>query len=565
MDISNDMPRRGVSHAARRSSRLSRLTLLMLVLLLLVAVYAVAKQHIDLPVFTTDSLVPEILFSALVVVIALIVTNQILAEARTHQRTLEALRESEARYRTLFERVPIGLYRTTPEGQILDANPALIEMLGYPDRVTFLAINAAEIFVKPEDRRRMNELLDEVGVVNNFELRLKRFDGSIVWMEDTVRAIRDSSGKVMYYDGGLEDVTARRQAEETRSLLASIVESSDDAIIGENLDGIIVSWNSGAERIFGYSSNEVKGHSISSLTPPDQAEWIENTLQKIKAREDLVRLDTAGLRKDGKAIDLSLTVSPIKDVAGNAIGASIIARDITDQKIIERYMLRTERLAAMGRMSTMLAHEVKNPLQAIRSNLELLLEFQLDADERENCLRSCRHEVDRLIGITQGMLTFVRVEKRTVQPFSLLKVWEQALALLSRPLEKASIRVESDFPNDLPAVIGIADQIAQVLVNLVLNAIDVMPEGGTLKAIGRVEGYSLALSLINNGPAIPAGNLEHIFDPFFTTKVEGTGLGLFICHNIVQEHGGTLAVENLSEGGVAFKITLPTIIAGKWA
>ena len=478
---------------------------------------------------------------------------------------LEALRESEARYRTLFERIPIGLYRTTPEGLILDANPALIEMLGYPDRETLLAINAAEIFVQPEDRRRMNELLDKVGVANNFELRLKRFDGSIVWMEDTVRAIRDSSGKVMYYDGGLEDVTARRQAEETRSLLASIVESSEDAIVGENLHGSIVSWNSGAERIFGYSSKEVKGHLISMLVPPDRAEDMENTLSRIKDREDLVRLDTTGLRKDGKAIDLSLTVSPIKDVAGNAIGASIIARDITDQKIIERYMLRTERLAAMGRMSTMLAHEVKNPLQAIRSNLELLLEFQLDADERENCLRSCRHEVDRLIGITQGMLTFVRVEKRTVQPFSLLKVWEQALALLSRPLEKASIRVESDFPNDLPAVFGIADQIAQVLVNLVLNAIDVMPEGGTLKAIGRVEGYSLALSLINNGPAIPAGNLEHIFDPFFTTKMEGTGLGLFICHNIIQEHGGTLAVENLNEGGVAFKITLPAIIAEKWA
>jgi signal transduction histidine kinase len=274
-------------------------------------------------------------------------------------------------------------------------------------------------------------------------------------------------------------------------------------------------------------------------------------------------MDTAGLRKDGKLIDLSLTVSPIEDGSGNAIGASIIARDITDQKSLERYMLRTERLAAMGRISTMLAHEVKNPLQAIRSNLELLLEFQLDADEKENCLRACRHEVDRLIGMTQGMLTFVRVEKRTMQQFSLLKLWEQALSLLSRPLERASIRVESDFPNELPAVIGIADQITQVMVNLVLNAIDIMPDGGILQAIGRVEGDFLAFSLINNGPAIPADNLEHIFDPFFSTKAEGTGLGLFICHNIIQEHGGDLAVENLSEGGVAFKMTLPTIITEK--
>lgn len=565
MDVPNDTTRRGVLGATHRSNRFTRLTLLMLVLLLLVAVYAVAKQRIDLPIFTTDSLIPEILFSALVMVIAISVTTQILAEARTHQKTLEALRESETRYRTLFQRVPIGLYRTTPEGEILDANPALIEMLGYPDQDTFLAINATEMFVQPEKRRRMNEILEIVGVVNNFELELKRYDGSIIWVEDTVRAVRNSTGKVVYYDGSLENVTARKQVEETRSLLASIVESSEDAIIGENLDGIIVSWNSGAERIFGYSANEVKGYSVSMLTPPDQAEWIDDALQKIKDREDLVRMDTAGLRKDGKLIDLSLTVSPIKDVNDNAMGASIIARDITDQKSLERYMLRTERLAAMGRISTMLAHEVKNPLQAIRSNLELLLEFQLDDDEKENCLRSCRHEVDRLIGMTQGMLTFVRVERKTMQQFSLFKIWEQALALLSRPLEKASIRVESDFSNDLPAVIGIADQIAQVMVNLVLNAIDVMPDGGILQAIGRVEGNFLAFSLINNGPAIPAGNLEHIFDPFFSTKTEGTGLGLFICHNIIQEHGGNLVVENLNEGGVAFKMTLPTTLVENWS
>lgn len=565
MDVTNNTSARGDLPQDRRGSRLSRLTLLLLVLLLLMAVYAVAKQGVGLPVFSAETPLPEILFSALVVALGILVTRQILTEANGYQKMLEALRESEARYRTLFERVPVGLYRTTPDGQILDANPALLEMLGYPDRKTFLAVNAAEVFANPDDRRRMNELLEQVGVVNNLELRLRRYDGSIIWVEDTVRAIPDSSGKMVYYDGSLEDVTTRRQAEETLSLLASIVESSDDAIVGENLEGIIVSWNSGAQRIFGYLPDEVIGQPIWMLATPDSADEMVKVLSKIEAREDLVRLDTVGLRKDGRKIDLSLTVSPIKQATGKVIGISIIARDISEQKNMERYMLRTERLAAMGRMSTMLAHEVKNPLQAIRSNLELLLEFQLDADERENCLRSCRHEVDRLIGITQGMLTFVRVEKRTVQPFSFYQVWNQAVGLLKRPLERASIRLASDFPGDLPPVIGIADQIAQVLVNLVLNAIDVMPEGGDLQAIGRLEGNCLAVSLINNGPAIPDGNLEHIFDPFFTTKTDGTGLGLFICHNIIQEHGGTLAVENLSEGGVAFRLTLPTMISEKWA
>jgi signal transduction histidine kinase len=224
---------------------------------------------------------------------------------------------------------------------------------------------------------------------------------------------------------------------------------------------------------------------------------------------------------------------------------------------MERYVLQAERLAAMGSISAALAHEVKNPLQAIRSNLELVLEFPLEPDEKQDCLEICQHEVERLMSITQRVLSFARPEKRAFQPFSFAEVWRGALELMKRALEVASIRVINEVPDNLPPIIGISDQISQVIVNLLLNAIESMPEGGMIKGTAQVEDAQLIFTMINSGPPIGLEYIDHIFDPFFTTKSEGSGLGLFICHNIVREHGGTISVENLSEGGVAFTIRLP--------
>lgn len=437
MSLKTDVPGRGAERQSR-SNWLKILTLVMLGLLLLMALYAFAKGRIDLPINSAGSLFLDILFSVVVAGMAVFVVFQLLTEARLHREVVEALRESEERYRTLFERVPVGLYRTTPDGRIVDANPALVEMLGYPSKEKLLETNAFQVYADPQDRERVNALLEKTGVVNDYEICLKGYDGSSIWVEDTVRAVRDGEGRVLYYEGSLEDITERKRA--------------------------------------------------------------------------------------------------------------------------ERYMFRAERLAAMGRISASLAHEVKNPLQAIRSNLELLLEFPLEADERDHCLQTCRQEVDRLISVAERVLSFARTKKSTVRPFSLPQVWDQVLALLSEPLKRAGVMVTSDFLIDLPPVIGIADQITQVIINLVLNAVEVMPNGGLLKGIARKEGDFVVFSLINDGPPIQAEHLERIFEPFFTTKPDGTGLGLFISHNIIQEHGGTLSVENLDVGGgVAFRFTLPAL------
>ena len=474
------------------------------------------------------------------------------------QRTLEALRESEDRYRGLFDRVPVGLYRTTPDGQILDANPALVEMLGYPDLETLLAVNARDVFINPEDRQREMALLDQAGVVINIEIQLRRYDGATIWVEDTVRSILGTEGRVLYYDGSLEDITERKGADEVRAWMASIVESSDDAIIGMTLDGTIITWNSAAERIYGYTMNEIKGHSVFILTPSGYNDELPQILDRIKNGGRVEHYETVRKRKSGEQIHVSLTISPILNVAGDIIGISKIARDITERKRMEQYVLRTERLAAMGNITAALAHEVKNPLQSILNNLELALNFSLESDETEECLQVCLREVERLIEITQRMLGFVRPEREAYHPISIPVVWQRTYALLNKTLQLAAIQVTTDIPENLPRVMGIPDQISQVFLNLVLNVRQALPSGGNLHIEARVEREMLVLTLTNNGPPIPDEHIEHIFDPFFTTKPDSTGLGLYISHTIIQQHGGTLSVQNLEGGkGVSFTITLP--------
>ncbi len=369
-----------------------------------------------------------------IIVVSFDITERVQAEA--------ALRESEARYRALFDRVPLGLYRTSPDGRILDANPTLVEMLGCPDAASLFASNAADYYVNAEARRHLQEALHRDGIIRDFEMQLRRRDGKLIWVRDNARAVRDENGQVLYYEGILSDISHWKQ--------------------------------------------------------------------------------------------------------------------------MERYMMRTERLAAMGYIAAMLAHEIKNPLQAIQSNLELVGAYPLSADERKESLDICCQEVERLIEITQRVLGLARTEHEEYRPFSIAQAVEDTLKLLNEPLRKADINVSVHLPADLPPVLGAPQQVGRVLLNLIINAIEAMPNGGRLEITAGLERSLrgdqevLSLTLADSGPAIPAEYMERIFDPFFTTKPGGTGLGLFVSHNIIQQHGGILRVENLAgEQGVAFTLTLP--------
>lgn len=263
-------------------------------------------------------------------------------QASEPQRAQEVLDDPDAQYRRLFESVPIGLCRTTPAGQILDANAALVRILGFPDRDALLATNIANVYFDPKERARRAAQVSREGYAKFEPSRIRRYDGTPVWVELSGRANYDPQGRVLYYDAIFIDVTDRKREEETRNRWVAIVESSDDAIIGKDLEGTILSWNAGAERMYGYTAAEVVGHPIALLAPPDRPDEIPDLLERLRRGEGIRNFHTVRVRKDGSRVDVALTISPIRDAAGNITAASTVARDISARKRDEEALRTSE-------------------------------------------------------------------------------------------------------------------------------------------------------------------------------------------------------------------------------
>ena len=474
-----------------------------------------------------------------------------------------AQRESDQRYRDLFNGVPVGLYQTTPDGLIVDANRALAEMLGVPDPAGLVHRQATDFYVNPADRESWCREIESEGTVRDFEFRLRRTDGRAIWVRDSARVVRDREGRVRHYEGMMQDVTDRRWAEEMFAHLAFLVRSTDDAIIAADLDGTIRTWNPAAERIYGYPAEEACAESIVMLALPEQRRELLAILERIEQGERMSHLKTVQVRRDGSRLDVSLTMSPIIEGDGTITGASIIARDMTEQAQMEQRVIRAERLVAMSHVAATLAHEIKNPLQALQSNLELALDFPLEPDEHRRALRLCLEETEHMIEITERVLSLARTDREGREPVSVQSLVERMHELLAQSLQEAEIEMRVELADDLPPVVAYPAQIVQVLVNIVMNAIEVLHRGGTIAISAAVDGPMLALTVANNGPSIAPEALTQIFEPFFTTHPKGTGLGLFVSHNIVEQHGGRLEVDNLADGGVAFTLTLPVLAGGE--
>jgi signal transduction histidine kinase len=230
------------------------------------------------------------------------------------------------------------------------------------------------------------------------------------------------------------------------------------------------------------------------------------------------------------------------------------ARDITERK----HMIRTERLTAMGHMAAALTHEIKRPLQALGDHLRLALDPALTPDEREKRLRACQQEIEQLAEIAEPVLGLAQPLEDVRRPVAVAELLQQALALLERSLQRANIETTIDFPDDLSPVVVVPDQIVQALLNLIINAIEAMPEGGRVHIAARQDADAAVLTLTNDGPPIPSEHVAYVFDPFFTTKSGDAGLGLYISQNIIEDHGGTIGVENIQKDqGVVFTVTLP--------
>jgi PAS domain S-box-containing protein len=351
--------------------------------------------------------------------------------------------------------------------------------------------------------------------------------------------------------------------EHTRALLAAIVESSDDAIISKNLNGIITSWNEGAARIFGYTPEEMVGQSILRLIPEELRYQEDEILSKLRAGERIDHFETVRVRKNGERIEISVTISPVKDSTGRIVGASKIARDISTRKQMERLLIQSEKLAATGRMAATIAHEINNPLESLM-NLVFLARTSCASDEAAHAyLLIAEKELDRVSHLARQTLGYYRGSGVPVEVHP-KEIMEDVLTIYHAKLLGSCISVESQF-DDLRPITLDKGELVQIFSNVIANSIDAMPQGGLLHveitSIVRGGQEGVLAVIRDQGMGIPQEHMAKVFEPFFTTKGNlGTGIGLWVAKRLVEKRGGQLSITSSTEpgnSGTSLSIYLP--------
>jgi PAS domain S-box-containing protein len=342
---------------------------------------------------------------------------------------------------------------------------------------------------------------------------------------------------------------------------AAIIESSDDAILSKDLTGRITSWNPAATRILGYTREEMIGASILTIIPEELRVDEPVILAKIRAGQRIDHFETIRLTKDGRRLDVSLSISPVRDDSGQIIGAAKILRDISARKTLEQSLLQAEKIAATGRMAATIAHEINNPLEAI-VNLLFLASDRASDPEQIGFLTAAESEVARVSHIAKQTLGYYR-DPNAAASTSLSDIAAEAVRIYEPRCRAAGIRIETHLEPS-PDIVLRKGEIMQVISNLITNAIYAMPSGGTLSLT--VEHAASAdcgviLSIEDSGVGIAPDQLPRIFEAFYTTRnTIGTGIGLFVAKQFVEGHGGKIEVESRTDPnshGTRMSIFLP--------
>ena len=482
-------------------------------------------------------------------------------------RDVSALRKNEARFTELFESLQEGIYITTPDGTIVDVNPALVRMLGYDSKEEVLKRTVPEIFVDHAERKIVKEQVDRQPMIQGREVTLICKDGTSIVCLNTAAAVRDNAGRVLRYQGALMDITERREMErrlhQQQEFARRLVDSFPDLILVLDAAAHYTFVSPRCKEILGYDVEDTQQMEFGGRTHPEDLPAALSLYKDVIAgKETFASLEIRVRHKLGEWRRIRFNFSPLSDEKGSIEGVVLSGRDVTDLKRLEEQLIQAEKLAAMGQMLAGVAHELNNPLTAILGVTELLRERVGTDDSTRRQLELTHRQARRAARIVQNLLEFSRPASPQKKPLDLNNLLERTLQLHEHSLRRNNIEVDFHPRADLPGVIGDANQLIQVLLNLVTNAEQAIRE---VRDTGRIQiradrnGNQLAITVQDDGVGIRPEALPRIFDPFYTTKRPGggTGLGLSICMSIIREHGGNIEAETLPAGGSAFTVYLP--------
>lgn len=495
----------------------------------------------------------------------------------------------------VLEALPDAVVAVDHHGTIVQVNSLARELFGYDpgeligQKVELLVPESyrgkhhhhREHYAEAPKTRRMGAELELYGRRRNgsqFPVEISLSPVSTARGTFVLSAIRDISDRKRIAEElrRVNEELHRRTTEqlgEYRSRLASIIDSSEDAILSKDLKGIITSWNRGAENIYGYTSEEIVGKNISLLTPPDRPDEISEILRKIARGESIEHYESVRLTKDRRLLNVSISVSPLHDAAGKIVGASAIARDITSQKRAEDQLRQAQKMEAIGRLAGGVAHDFNNVLAIINACREFLRDRIDSSGEASVYVDNIKKATERGALLTKQLLAFSR--SSAVQPRILdLNERLKDISKLLRPLMGDDVEIL--VASKSPAAIVEADpgQLDQIVVNLAVNARDAMPRGGKfILETGTVRfeedfahrhqtmpaGKYVQLTASDTGFGMDEATMSRIFEPFFTTKEVGKGTGLWLAtvYGIVKQSAGHILVYSEPGHGTTFKIYLP--------
>ncbi|UCC84157.1 MAG: PAS domain S-box protein, partial [Gemmatimonadota bacterium] len=609
----------------------------------------------------------------------------------------------ESRYRSLFDGVPIALYLTAPDGTILDANPALVELLGYPSRESLLQLNAYDLFVDRDVRRSQIAQLEQEDLVRDYPMQLRRSDGTLIWVLDQARAVRDARGRVLFYEGSLKDITVEKQAREElqriNETLRALIGASPLAIMALDTDLNVLTWNAAAERIFGWSEAEVLERPLPPVVPDTEMQEFRRLHARLLQGYSLSEVEVVRRRRDGTLMNVHVSAGPLRDDNGEVVGSlslmadvterkevedtrnrlaeilqatpdfvgiftvdgvgtylnsagremlglkedeipspvpvweyhpepyrtrlrdevlpaairdgywsgemtfrardgrpvptsmvivahrasdgkvdhlSTIARDLTEQKTLEERLRHAQTMEAIGRLAGGIAHDFNNLLTSIIGHCDLALKDLIDERARTD-IEEIKEAGQRAAALTSQLLAFGRRQMLQPRLIELNKLITD-LGPRLREMTGYSIQLTTVLDDGLRRVEADPVQIEEIIVSLVENACEAMPDGGTIsietahaelkldsaQQLGLSQpGMYAVLSVIDNGCGMDEETLAQIFEPFFSTKneVKGTGLGLATVYGIVKQSGGDIWVKSEPDHGTAVLIYLPAVEA----
>lgn len=486
----------------------------------------------------------------------------------------EELKTSEEDYRRLFENVRCGVYVSSKEGKFLNANQALLDMLGYQSKEEFLKIDIArDLYLRPEERRKWQEIIERDGYVIDYEVDFKRKDGSPISVLHTGHVRYDREGEVVGYEGINVDQSQRKEMEqelkEAHDFLNKVIQSSPNAIMATDMKGDIIVWNKAAEETLGYKAQEVIGKmNISRIYPEGMAKQVMQMMRS-PGYGGIGRCRSYPMvyvRRDGEVVEGNLSAALLYDARGKEIASVGIFVDLKETLKMEHKLretqeklLQSEKLAAMGRLTSQIAHELNNPLYGIMNTLELLKTEISPESKRRKVLDMALSETERLTELLHKMLRFSKPDEEERQPTDVNTILDEILLLVRKQLQENSIRASTSFGHDLGKVYASRNRLRQVFLNMISNARHAMPDGGTLTIETMARRDNILIEITDTGTGIKEENLDRIFDPFFTTKdsAKDVGVGLSVCQGFVEEHGGDIRVSSKWGSGTTFTISLP--------